>query len=401
MTILEVLLLVPGLILALFGAYQVGLLLLSLAYNFLHRRDMLVTSPPSKRFVVIVPAHNEELLIGRTVDSILGSNYPRELLHLVVIADNCDDATASIVREHGGTCFERTDLEKRGKPYALDWTIRQLDLNAYDGLIIIDADTEIHREFLARMDAYLKRGHQALQGYFGVQNPDQNWLTRLALLPGTLKFKLHFPGKELVGLSCPLAGNGMCFDIGLIKKYGWHAFSITENWEYWVLLTLDGVRVGSAPEAIIYSQVAKSLKSGETQRMRWMRGRIGILLGYGGRLLRRGLLDFDPRKIDAVLELAKPSHAMYLAWSILYLAATAALWFWGGTGYWQFILAQAIVGSQLAFLILGFAIDRPPWRTWVALLMVPWYVAWKLVVSLKGLLGLRDRTWVRTKRHNS
>ncbi|HEY6125424.1 MAG TPA: glycosyltransferase family 2 protein, partial [Steroidobacteraceae bacterium] len=147
MIILEVLLLVPGLVLALFGAYQVGLLLLSLVYNFLHRRDVLVTSPPSRRIVVIVPAHNEELLIGRTVDSILGANYPRELLHLVVVADNCSDATASIVRAHGGTCFERHDLEKRGKPYALDWTIRQLDLDAHDALVIIDADTEIHREF--------------------------------------------------------------------------------------------------------------------------------------------------------------------------------------------------------------------------------------------------------------
>lgn len=395
MSLLDILLLVPGIALGVFAAHQVLLLLLSLIWHA--RRRAPLSAAQDKRFVIIVPAHNEELLIGETVDSILGANYPREKLHLIVVADNCSDGTANVVRAHGATAFERHDTTKRGKPYALDWIIRQLDLNAYDALVIIDADTKIHADFFTKMAGHLAQGHQALQGYFGVQNPDENWLTRLSLLPGTLKFKLHFPGKELVGLSCPLAGNGMCFDIGLIKKYGWHAFSITENWEYWVLLTLDGVRVGSAPDAIIYSQVAKSLQSGETQRMRWMRGRIQTLMQYGGRLLA-GL---KPKRIDALLELAKPSHAMYLMWSMAYLLLTGALWYFGQAHLAPFALALALVGQQVLFLIIGFAIDRPPWRTWVALLMVPWYVIWKLLVSLRGLAGIRDKTWVRTKRHKA
>src|SRR5687768_5084698 len=131
-------------------------------------------------------------------------------------------------------------------------------------------------------------------------NPDENWLTRLSILPGILKFKLHHPAKHLFGLSCPLAGNGMCFAAEVFRRYGWNAFSIAENWEYYIMLTLDGWVVTSAEDAVIYSQVARSLKTGKSQRMRWMKGRIGTLRQYGPRLLRGIFARGGTVKLDAL-----------------------------------------------------------------------------------------------------
>ena len=93
------------------------------------------------------------------------------------------------------------------------------------------------------MDVHMRRGAHAIQGYYGVLNPEENWVTRLGVIPAAVKFRLHFPGKIAVGLSCPLAGNGMCFSREVIARFGWNAFSLTENWEYYIILTLHGYLV--------------------------------------------------------------------------------------------------------------------------------------------------------------
>jgi 1,2-diacylglycerol 3-beta-glucosyltransferase len=401
MLIIHLLLLLPIAFLGFFSAYQFGFLLVRLAGFILPARKKVFSSaaPQSTRFVVVVPAHNEELLIGQTVGSILKARYPAGNLKLVVIADNCSDGTAKIAREHGATCLERFDEVKRGKPYALDWVIQQLDLDAHDALVIIDADTAIHEDFLTAMDARLRSGDRVLQGYFGVLNPNTTWLTRLSVLPGTLKFRVHYAAKEMLRLSCPLAGNGMCFHIDVIKKYGWKAYSLTENWEYWAMLTQEGIRTASAPEAHIYSQAAESLQSGQSQRMRWTKGRIGVLRGYGPALLLDSLRKFSPMRLDAAVELVRPAHASLMVWSVLLLVATVPLAAWDAQFLWAAIVAAAVLASQVIYLLAGLAIDKPPLSTWFALAMVPWYLLWKLIVSTKAVLTMRDRTWIRTKRH--
>src|SRR5215471_6383335 len=52
-----------------------------------------------RRFAVLVPAHNEEVLIGRLLHSLALLDYPRERLDICVVADNCSDSTAAIARE--------------------------------------------------------------------------------------------------------------------------------------------------------------------------------------------------------------------------------------------------------------------------------------------------------------
>ncbi|MGB3715272.1 MAG: glycosyltransferase, partial [Candidatus Promineifilaceae bacterium] len=78
------------------------------------------------KFKVIIPAHNEELVIGRTVSNLLKMNYRQEMIDIVVIADNCDDNTAQVAREAGAICLER-EAEPRGrKGYALAWYLERV-----------------------------------------------------------------------------------------------------------------------------------------------------------------------------------------------------------------------------------------------------------------------------------
>lgn len=402
--IMNILLYLLGSILAFFTFYQILFVILSGIYYLVN----IARSPSGNtqnikpiRFGVIIPAHNEELLIGDLIDSIHHADYPRELYDILVISDNSTDKTADIVRSKNAKCYERHDIENRGKPYALDWLISQLNLDEYDAFVIIDADTVIHKNFLFEMSKHINSGDKAIQGYFGVMNPDETWLTRLAILPGILKFLLHYPGKELLGLSCPLAGNGMCFASEIFQKYGWKAYSIAENWEYYILLSLEDIRVASAKEAIIYSQVAKSLKTGENQRIRWLRGRLDTLSRYWAPLLKSAFLKLNFVKFDALIELVRPSHSMLLFWSILYLLLVVSAGLIADHSEGLMIFALVIILAQIIYFLLGLLIQRAPLKTWLSLIMVPPYLLWKFTVSLSGAFRFRDSKWIKTQRHKS
>ena len=67
------------------------------------------------RYAVLICARNEEAVIADLLGSLRGQTYPQEKLKVFVMADNCTDATAQIVRNAGATVYERFDTERVGK----------------------------------------------------------------------------------------------------------------------------------------------------------------------------------------------------------------------------------------------------------------------------------------------
>src|SRR4051794_27226743 len=106
-----------GGVLALLSLY---LLVLTLASFFPARKPARETQP-MKRFAIMIPAHNEELLIGSLLASVRDLAYPSELYDVHVVADNCPDATADIVRGAGAQVHERHDRAAPGKANAINW----------------------------------------------------------------------------------------------------------------------------------------------------------------------------------------------------------------------------------------------------------------------------------------
>ena len=92
-----------------------------------------------RRFSVMIPAHDEEAVIARTLDSMSALDYPVDLFEIHVVADNCTDRTADIVRAAGFTVHERSNTESPGKGAALNWLIER-----------IEADTQLDRQLYER-----------------------------------------------------------------------------------------------------------------------------------------------------------------------------------------------------------------------------------------------------------
>ncbi len=257
----------------------VSSLLFLLTAGALTRRRAAAPAQPLF-LAVIVPAHDEELVLAGTMDSLLGQTYPRECFQIVVVADNCTDKTAEMARSRGVTVLERTHATERGKGYALNFAVTHLLQCPIppDGFIIVDADTCAAPDFLSQMSARIASeaaagGFGAWQGRYGVLNADDGW--RAALMAAAFELVNHVKplGRETLGLSVGLKGNGMAFTRAVAEALPWPGGSLTEDLDYGLELARRfGLCVRYAPEARVLAQMPATAAQAASQRARWEGG---------------------------------------------------------------------------------------------------------------------------------
>ncbi len=347
------------------------------------------------RFAVVIPAHNEELLLPRLLASIQGQEYPSERFDTFVIADNCTDSTAETARRPGVTVLERTDKEKRGKGYAIRWALDTMGLGNYDAVLVVDADCFISANVLKSLDGVLQE-KQVIQCYSGVGNPDESWFTRLLDVSRTINNDIYSRAKRQLGLSTQLIGTGMCFSTRILRKFGWDAFSVGEDCEYYANLIRNGETVGFDWDAKVYHQESSSLKQATSQRLRWSSGRFAVAWGYGFGLLAEGLVQRNAVKFDAGLTLILPNPSLGMNVTLLCLAA--ALLTPPGIGgvlpVWFLLLAL----SQLAIFVIGVSYTQHRLSKFLSIFIAPAFLAWKLGIDALSLLGVGRKRWTRTER---
>ena len=111
------------------------------------------------KFMAIIPAHNEEAVVGNLIESLKNQTYNKELYDIYVIADNCTDNTARIARDAGAIVYERFDNAHKTKGYALQWFLKQkIAENAdYDAFFVFDADNIVDKNFIKNMNKIVKK----------------------------------------------------------------------------------------------------------------------------------------------------------------------------------------------------------------------------------------------------
>ncbi len=374
----------------LFGLY---LLLLTVA-GLVRRARVHPPGRPSTRFAILVPAHNEELLLPRLLESLARVDYPRELYGVYVVADNCTDATAQVARQAGATVFQRRDSQRRGKGYALEWLLERVRALGpqHDAYLFLDADSVVSPGFLAAMDRSLRAGSQVVQGYYAVSNPTQSPVSALRAVALVLMHYVRPLGRQTLGLSCGLFGTGMAFRRQVLEGSGWDAFSLAEDVEYFLKLTARGVRVHFAPEAVLWAPMPASLKDATSQNLRWEKGRLQMAWRYGLPFLAQGLLRRDWARLDAGLEQIIPPLSVTFVVALLLLVVSLLV---GNT--WAVGLAVALNLSLAGHLLLGLLSARVSGGLYRALLYAPWFIMWKLWVYFQALLP-GERSWTRTQR---
>lgn len=398
MIIVDIVLFAIAIMLILYLAYN---LIFVVSYPFLRRAENRFAnknrSITINKFAIIIPAHNEELIIQRLIDSVNKLEYPKDRFQLIIIADNCNDTTEEIAKQNDIKCLVRNDRKNTGKPKALSWAFKQINIEEFDAFAIIDADTEMDCKFLIEMNERIDSGEAVIQGYFGIMNPDDTWLTRLMVIPGVLKYKIRYFCKDKLGISCPLMGNGMCFAKRIIERYGWNTYSLTENWEYYLQLLEDGYNVTFNEKAKIYSHAVKKLDHGITQRKRWQKGKILLVKQHFKKLIIRGIIGKDLNSIDSLFELSSPSFSMLLNWTIIYLIAGILVYFIMSQPF-HMILSCLLLTLQLLYFMAGMILAKVSWKTWMSVLFVPAFLVWKIGVTILTLKTIRGTKWEKTER---
>jgi len=389
----------PGLLLALAAVPAAAAAAYLAALALLARKPAAPTYPPPRlRFDVVVPAHDEEGGIERTVACLLALDYPGELYRVLVVADNCSDRTADLARGAGAHVLERHDGERRGKGHALAYAYAASLADGFaDAVAVVDADTVASPNLLAAFGARLAAGEQAVQADYGVRNAADSWRTRLMAVAFALFHGVRSLARERLGLSCGLRGNGMAFTHALLERVPHRAFSIVEDLEYGIQLGLGGVRVAYAADAHVLGDMPGSEQASRSQRERWEGGRRAVVRQHAGALVRTAVARRSAMLLDLAADLLVPPLTQLAAVSALGAAAAlAAAWLGYGAAPAAVLWSEAPV-VLAAYDIRRCALSGMGARVLGDLLWAPVYVVWKCARLLRpGRHAPRE--WVRTSR---
>jgi cellulose synthase/poly-beta-1,6-N-acetylglucosamine synthase-like glycosyltransferase len=348
------------------------------------------------RFDIIVPAHNEALVIARTVTSLRAIDWPAARFRILVCADNCTDGTAEKARAAGAEVIERHNAEQRGKGYALEFAFRASRATRFaDAVVVVDADTEVSSNLLDAIAARLEQGARAVQVHYGVLNPLASWRTRLITIAKGAVHIVRSRARERLGVSCGVRGTGWCVTHELLREVPYQAFSLTEDVEYGIDLGLAGLRVVYADEADCNGEMASGEQTARSQRQRWERGRFQLMRSKTGPLLRAALRCRSGVCLDLALDLLVLPLS-YVALITAILVGVAAL---GGTALQHWLWVGIGCAAALGLYVLrGWQLSGIGPRGMLDLARAPTFILWKLSVLIRGR---KPTVWQRTDRESS
>jgi cellulose synthase/poly-beta-1,6-N-acetylglucosamine synthase-like glycosyltransferase len=376
------------------------LCMLSFSAVLAAKKRRVEVTPASARlnFAILIPAHNEEVVLGTLLESLTALEYQKDLYTIYVVADNCTDRTAELARATGRVhVYERFDQARRGKGYALNWVLQKLEKDQliYDAYVILDADSVVEPAFLQLLARELARGAQALQARNTVLNTVESPSTALRWIALTLINHVRPLGRTGLGSSSTLTGNGMCLSHSLLKRYPWQSYALSEDYQYYLWLIQNGERVCYVPEAVVRSEMPTTFAQMRTQDVRWEVSESGQKKwSFALRLLVTGLRHRDFVRIEAVAELLTPPLSFLAGSCLLTLVASLLSWSLAAVLFSLILLCGLTCYISTALYLL-----RPPRAVYMALLYAPGFMIWKLwVYFVLSRRAKHTNEWVRTSR---
>lgn len=239
------------------------------------------------KYAIMIAARNEETVIGNLIDSINNQDYPKELIDVFVVADNCSDKTAEISRKYGAVCYERFDNEHKTKGYALEFLVDNIEKDYgtqnYEAFFIFDADNLLKKDYIARMNEAFDSGEKIVTSYRNTKNFSDNWISASYALHWIRTVRFEHRPRALLGLATRIQGTGFMFSSEIIKD-GWHYVSFTEDRAFAADAVVNGYRISYQDKAQFYDEQPTSLKIAMRQRIRWGKGHLQAFVESGPKL---------------------------------------------------------------------------------------------------------------------
>ncbi|HEX6870813.1 MAG TPA: glycosyltransferase [Micromonosporaceae bacterium] len=376
---------------------------------------------------IVIPALNEAKVIARTVQAALALDSTRAPVHVLVVDDGSDDATAEVLR---GIDDPRLHVIRRDYPQARqgkgaalnagyravrDWALEHERVETTI-LAVIDGDGQCPPDVIRDVvdDYFADPGVGGLQCRVRIRNR-QRLLGLLQDLEFSCVANASQSFRDLVD-SVGLGGNGQFIRLRELMRFGDEPWSdcLVEDLELGLRLHLAGVRIRYSSAAVVDQQAIVHIRRLLRQRARWAQGNLQCArhlrsLGRSRRVGSLGLVDYLAYLIPPWLA-APMSVAVAGAVSLVLAGLTTGNSLGGliATGH----AVPGAVGIWVSMIFLPGLIwavwhrwklgDEPLWRCLLAGLVYPLFLMLAVLATWRGLarhLSGRDN-WVKTERHD-
>jgi len=370
---------------------------------FVECLSAFVSSKPKSDFsdlqrpktTVLIPAHNEAEQITEVLEVL--KQQITEQDRIVVIADNCHDNTAELARATGVTVLERTNLNDRGKGYALDYAMQQIKDTPPEVLVILDGDCIIEPDTIKNITLSAIATGRPVQSTYLMEQPDAPSLKdNISMFSIKVKNLVRLLGLKNLGWHCLLTGSGMAFPWSLINQVSLAGSKTTDDMQ----LTVDLALAGSTPvfceEAFVIGRLMKD-KDAQSQRSRWEHGHLEMIMVEVPRLLKAFVKTGNLAALVLALDISVPPLSLLVIFWLAGAFVTCLAAVVGGASY----IPAIVVGVAGAFLIMGvllawsrFGRSDLPLKN---LLSIPFYILSKIPIYLKFVVNPQSR-WLKTER---
>ncbi len=335
-------------------------------------------------FSVLIPAHNEENVIGDIASDFANQTYSD--FEVIVICHNCSDGTFVEASRFKNERLKVLNLQTRNSGKAIPLN-EGLKVARGDVIVQMDADNRVNPDFLSKAAKYFGDSSvDTIQVKVSTKNADFNLLTKFQQLEYEMFGICYWEGRNVLRRSCTIGGTGVMFRKSVLESVGGWDNELIEDYDLYCKLGNKGFQVTYAPDVECFDEKPPYWSSLMKQRARWIRGHF---LVCKKRLFDRfSLVDF----------IYMVSPFFYVAWylcSILTVSYLIGELVGFSVTYW-YIPAYAWIASLV--IMYGLFVRRLlKKRMFTDLVYIPMYFIFSFHWLIAFLQSLTIKTWAETK----
>ncbi|MGE7272558.1 glycosyltransferase family 2 protein [Brevibacillus panacihumi] len=367
---------------------------------------------PKPTVSILIPAHNEEVVIERTIKAMLRLAYPKDKLEIIVINDNSSDRTGEICDFYAAkypyvkVVHTKPPHAGKGKSGALN---QGLAHSTGEIIVVYDADNTPERKAVHYLVLALQNDPRAgvAVGKFRVVNAAKNLLTHFINIE-TICFQwMAQAGRFFWFRVTTIPGTNFAIRRSIIEELGgWDEKALAEDTELTIRVYNAGYYIRFFPAAITWEQEPENWKVWWKQRTRWARGNQYVVLKFMGRL-------FSLRKKSIMFDLVY----FFFTYFLFFMGVIVSDALFVTNLFVDLQLEVGIVAMVLWILayflyvtevMIALSIERTEWNAknfWIVLLMYFTYsqlwiilVLYALYLEIKRVVFRQELKWYKTER---
>lgn len=351
-----------------------------------------------EKFCILIPCHNEEDVIQNNLEAIKNCTYKKDLFTVYVIADNCSDSTADIVKEfakaHPQMSVKVLEVKGGTKPKAINSAISILKeqniWNTYDNIVFLDSDNKMSPQMLESFNYYHKQ-HPILQCRIASDNHDNIVSKSFASAFANMRYGFQI-ARNNIGLSGSLCGTGLSVNREVFDKVGFsNCTTLTEDLEFSVKSIINGYKIKYIDEQYVLNQNLTETKPSITQRVRWCNGHTQTLIKLTPSLVKEFLRKPSFQLLDTFIFLSTPAR------SILYIFMLILQFILFFNGAYINITPLFFFASLLYQLL--FCLYCNDWNMGYVIPFVKYSVEMLFIIPY-GTITHKRTTWAKTTHKN-